>query len=273
MNQLFIASHGRVNVPGSGTLHDTLPGGRYSVEFTMEGPRITFVAENPANAERLEYLPGSPAATVVDDIRQFIGAKSKFANLGLGYKRGYLMYGPPGTGKSATLQMILDEVIREHQAVVINGNECSMSQIQVLRQLAGPDRLIVGLIEEVDEFVRNQGSRALSMLDGTQCTNVVFLATTNYLEDLAPRIRKRPGRFDRVVDVSEYPDESRAAYFKSRVKPAELPVYVKAAKGLPIAAWREVLLRVTLGGVTPAAAGKELRAWLKECADDDSEDE
>jgi SpoVK/Ycf46/Vps4 family AAA+-type ATPase len=111
------------------------------------------------------------------------------------------------------------------------------------------------------------------MLDGTRCTNVVFLATTNYLDRLPPRIRKRPGRFDRVVDVAEYPEESRRAYFSGRIDKGQVETFVKAARGLPISAWRELLIRVHVGGLTPAAAGKELRAWLKELADDDSEDE
>lgn len=270
LNQVFIANSGMVNLPGSGSLHDRVPAGRYECAMTPQGPKYRMVRHVASSAERLEYLPGSPAQVVVDDIRQFVNARSKFSKLGLGYKRGYLLYGPPGTGKSATLQMVIDEVVREHDAIVAHTSACEQGHIDLLRDLVGPDRLIVGIIEEVDEHCN---SHTLSMLDGTRCTNVVFLATTNYLDDLPPRIRKRPGRFDRVVDVAEYPDESRVAYFQTRVGPTELGKYVKAAKDLPISAWREILVRVNMSGLTPAAAGKELRAWLKECeGDDDSED-
>lgn len=269
-NQVFVDRGGNISMPGSGKLYDTVPGGRVSVRMGMFGPSLQLQRPAQSGHERLEYLPGSPAQVIVDDIRQFIAGRDKFAGLGLGYKRGYLLYGPPGTGKSATTQMVLDEVIKEHSAIVIDGNCCNMGQIRALRSVLGPDRLIVGLIEEVDEYVGDPDT--LSMLDGTQCTNVVFLATTNYLDNLPPRIRKRPGRFDRVVDVSEYPEESRRAYFTSRVEKKAVEGYVKAARGLPISAWREILVRVTLGGATPAAAGKELRAWLKETEDDDSDD-
>jgi ATP-dependent Zn protease len=268
--QFFISNNGYINQSGSGKLHNVIPAGRVDVGFTMTGPRFVMVKDEQSGAERLEYLPGSPAQTVVDDVRQFVKARAKFASLGLGYKRGYLMHGPPGTGKSATLQMVTSELVKEHDAVVIAGSRCSQNQIDALRALLGPERLIVGLVEEVDEDIDRD---TLSMLDGTLCTNVVFLATTNYLDRLPPRIRKRPGRFDRVVDVAEYPEESRRAYFSGRIDKGQVEVFVKAARGLPISAWRELLIRVHVGGLTPAAAGKELRAWLKELADDDSEDE
>ncbi len=270
MSQFFVSNDGRINTPGSGKLHETVPAGVVQVQRSMFGPVFHLCKEQASGAERLEYLPGSPAQIVVDDVRQFVQSRAKFASLGLGYKRGYLMHGPPGTGKSAALLMITRELVREHDAVVIAGSECEQSQIDDLRNLLGPDRLIVGLVEEIDQ---NVDRSVLSMLDGTRCTNVVFLATTNYLDRLPPRIRKRPGRFDRVVDVAEYPEESRRAYFRGRMDGAQVETYVKASRGLPISAWRELLIRVHVGGLTPAGAGKELRAWLKELADDDSEDE
>ncbi len=270
MNQYFISSSGRINTPGSGHLHDEVPAGRIDIQSSMMGLNFSLARKGTTGNERLEYLPGSPAQVIVDDVRQFVRGREKFAALGLGYKRGYLMHGPPGTGKSAAVQMVIDELVREHNAVVPNTSNCSQEHIDALRGLVGPDRLIVGIVEEIDESC---GRDVLSMLDGTRCTNVVFLATTNFLDRLPARISKRPGRFDRVVDVSAYPEESRRAYFKSRVQPKELEAYVKASNKLPISAWREVLLRVALGGLTPAAAGKELRAWLRELADDDSEDE
>lgn len=267
-NQVFVSRDGRVNVPGSGQLHTEVPAGRVAVIFDMNGPKFYMRAPAHGNAERLEYLPGSPASVIVEDIRVFMKSRNKFAELGLGYKRGYLMHGPPGTGKSATCQMVIAEVIKEHNAIVLDNadDDHAQQQIDALRSLLGPNRLILVLLEEVEESIRNP--RLLSTLDGTRCTNVVFLATTNYLDKLPPRIRKRPGRFDRIVDVSEYPDDSRRAYFGGRVDKGEVEAYVKAAKGLPISAWREILVRVGMGGVTPAVAGRELREWLKECADD-----
>lgn len=270
IDQYFISKCGSINMPGSGALYDKVPAGRIDIGRNMMGFTYDLVKPKATTDERLEYLPGSPAQVIVDDVRKFVAGRPKFAALGLGYKRGYLMHGPPGTGKTATVQMILDELIREHDAVVPHTSECSQLHIEGLRQLVGPERLIVAVIEEIDE---NTERDTLSLLDGTKCTNVVFLATTNYLDRLPPRIKKRPGRFDRVVDVADYPEESRRAYFGSRVEKGQVEAYVKASRNLPISAWREVLVRVMLGGITPAAAGKELRAWLKELADDDSEDE
>lgn len=257
-------------MPGSGSLYTEVPAGRVDIQSSMMGYQFSIAKPAKAGTERLEYLPGSPASSIVEDVRKFVAGRDKFASLGLGYKRGYLMHGPPGTGKSATVQMVVDELIKEHNAIVPNTSGCVQEHIDAIRSLVGPERLIVGVIEEIDE---STGRDTLSMLDGTRCTNVVFLATTNFLDKLPARIKKRPGRFDRVVDVAEYPEESRRAYFTGRVEAKTVESYVKASRSLPISAWREMLVRVALGGLTPAAAGKKLRAWLKELADDDSEDE
>ena len=61
----------------------------------------------------------------------------------------------------------------------------------------------------------------LNLLDGKfQLDNVVFLATTNYAEDLAERVINRPSRFDVVYEVG-LPDKMvRECYITKKLKMA-----------------------------------------------------
>ena len=43
---------------------------------------------------------------VIDDIQDFIDSEEWYTEMGIPYKRSYLLYGPPGTGKSSFAQAV-----------------------------------------------------------------------------------------------------------------------------------------------------------------------
>jgi hypothetical protein len=84
-----------------------------------------------------------------------------------------------------------------------------------------PERPIVVILEDIDTIIDRHGeSEVLSLLDGENSIDkVVFLATTNYPENLDGRIVNRPSRFDRVVKIGEPSALSRELYLKNSVVP------------------------------------------------------
>lgn len=119
-----------------------------------------------------------------------------------------------------------------------------------------PHRPIVTIIEDIDGLVRQADSETLllQVLDGArQMNNIVYLATTNYPENLAERILNRPSRFDRVYEVG-YPDAAvRRYYFEKMINGEDLPDvnmerWVEASKGFTFAHMRDMIVSVLILG-------------------------
>jgi hypothetical protein len=94
----------------------------------------------------------------------------------------------------------------------------------------------------------------LQVLDGArQMNNIVYLATTNYPENLAERILNRPSRFDRVYEVG-YPDPAvRRYYFEKMINGEDLGSvdmerWVEASKGFTFAHMRDMIVSVLILG-------------------------
>lgn len=84
-----------------------------------------------------------------------------------------------------------------------------------------PDRKVVLAFEEADELCKYEESDMLRILDGdSKINNVLFLATTNYIEKLPPRML-RPGRFDNKVYVGFPTFENRYQYLAHKLAPME----------------------------------------------------
>src|SRR5258705_13886621 len=66
------------------------------------------------------------------------------------------------------------------------------------------DRPLVIIFEDIENLCTGGSTETLllNVLDGLdQLENVVYLATTNYIEKLKERIMNRPSRFDRRIYV------------------------------------------------------------------------
>lgn len=267
MNVNYIkSSSGKYRIVGGADGVATLPPGRYSLEASMFEVKLAPITAR--GDDTLEDVPGSPADRVVADIAKFAASRSKFVAKGFAYKRGYLLHGPPGTGKTCCLRMVTERLIKEQNAVVIEGGVDVAAYSLKFLNAAEPGRLIVFAIEEFDNELEDSEQEMLKLLDGTTGTDFLVLATTNNPDKLPARVIKRPGRFDQVVSVAEYPEQSRRAYFGGRV--AQVEACVAAAEGLPISAWKEIALRTEVYGEDPAAVGTAMRQWLLEEAKSDT---
>lgn len=168
------------------------------------------------------------------------------------FKRGILMWGPAGSGKTATLSILVQDLINQGGIVLlVQSPKSATIALPVLRKIE-PERPLIIVLEDVEEIISTVGEHdLLALLDGEhQTDNVCNIATTNYPENLGPRIVNRPSRFDEVIKIGFPTADMREQYLwhALRHKPeGKYPVakWVKETQGMSIAHLKELVIAVT----------------------------
>jgi len=166
------------------------------------------------NIHDLIQIKDTVTDSIIQDIDMFWASKEKFESFGFPFRRGILMYGPPGSGKSCTIKIIINRVIEKGGvAIKFENPEVYMDCIRMVRSIQ-PDVPVVALMEDIDDIIDREGeSMVLNVLDGVEgYENIVYLATTNYPENLEGRIKNRPSRFDRRYHVGYFNAEGRKQF-------------------------------------------------------------
>ncbi|MCK4996874.1 CDC48 family AAA ATPase [Candidatus Pacearchaeota archaeon] len=146
-----------------------------------------------------------------------------FMRLGIEPPKGVLLYGPPGTGKTLLAKAVANE--SEAHFILLNGPEImskfygeSEKKIREIFNEAEKNSPSIIFIDEIDslapkreevsgEVERRVVSQLLTMMDGLQSRGkVVVIGATNRPNAIDPALR-RPGRFDREVEIS-VPDKN-----------------------------------------------------------------
>jgi Cdc6-like AAA superfamily ATPase len=243
-----------------------LPPGIYTLGFVNDV--CTFLPQTMTTDELLR-LPDSMSDTVISEIERFWKMKSEFTRLGFAHKRGFLLWGPPGSGKTSTLKFVTAQLVKAGGVVVICNlkPEVVAAELQHLRQIE-PDRPLIVLMEDIDAIIKTYGEAdMLSLLDGeSSIDNVIFLATTNYPDELDGRVVNRPSRFDRVIKIGTPSAEARRAYLLSRklsLTEEELETWVKETKDFSVAHIKELIVGVFCYGNLFENDIKRLRAMAK----------
>jgi SpoVK/Ycf46/Vps4 family AAA+-type ATPase len=228
---------------------DKLPPGIYKIKQTMVG--VLFVKTDYKQDELLKF-EDTIAQKAVDEIKSFWTKKKLFKRHSFAFKRGILFYGPPGSGKSSTVKIIVNDVINSGGlAIIFSDPELFRSGMDIIRKIQ-PDTPVVAIMEDIDSLMYNyDNSEILNILDGvTGYDDIVYLATTNYIDKLEGRIKNRPSRFDRRFLVDFPSDKARKQYFEFLIDGNnELPKFsidcwVKDTKGLSIAHLKELFMSV-----------------------------
>lgn len=244
---------------------DTLPAGAYECRFTQEG--IPFFEPIKITTDKIVDIPNSFTEKVVTEIEQFWseGVSTKFAQYGLVHKRGLLLSGRPGTGKTITLAKTAEVVINMFNVVVLFNPPPQYITIYLrLIKDIEPDRKILVMWEEFDTMLNRHESELLSLLDGElQVGNIIYLATTNYLTRIPSRIKNRPSRFARIIEVGEPDEVARRAFLEHKLTSEDkitfLEPMVQASEGFVIDQLKDLIISVCCFGYPIADAVMKIK--------------
>lgn len=208
----------------------------------------------------LEF-PSKMHKTVLNSIKEFWKRKAKFKQYGFAFKRGILLHGKAGSGKSCIISLCAKYVISELEGVIIPLNnqgdlELYAKAIPETFRVIEKERPIVIILEDIEGLCSSPSSETqlLNVLDGLdQLENVVYLATTNYIENLKERIINRPSRFDRRIYVPFLNYEDRLFYFEKKLKESDLGIidtkkWATDTEGLSVAHLAELIKSVVIFG-------------------------
>ena len=153
-----------------------------------------------------------------------------FEQLGIEPPKGVLLHGPPGTGKTLLAKAVANET--NSNFILINGPEImskfyGQSEANLRKKFEDAEKNAPSIIffDEVDaiapkredthgEVERRVVAQLLANMDGLQSRGkVVVIAATNRPDDIDPALR-RPGRFDRELEIGVPSKESRLAVLK-----------------------------------------------------------
>ncbi len=182
-------------------------------------------------------LKAGQAEALLADLQRFYTARERYADLGIPWRRGYLLYGPPGTGKTSLVTALASELHLNVCTLSLASPVVTDEKIHTLLA-AVPQRSLL-LIEDVDAFFRQRDaahsqvklsfSGFLNALDGvaTQEGNVLFM-TTNHADRLDEALI-RAGRIDERVELGAC-DEDQLRRLFLKFQPDEAAAQAYAAE-------------------------------------------
>ena len=180
-------------------------------------------------------LPHALRSDILSDLDTFLKAEKRYRELGISYKRGYLLFGPPGNGKTSFIRAIAHHL--DKSIAFVKASRLAKPSIQHLISKTGSDKIIV--IEDIDRAnivnasLRGQEEKTtldaqsqliddhnqeslqaiLNLLDGVQGGNgQIIITTANHPERLDPAFL-RPGRIDRKFKLSNGTNEQVVSLF------------------------------------------------------------
>jgi mitochondrial chaperone BCS1 len=163
----------------------------------------------PRDPASLVY-EGDLFANIVNDTKKFLEGERWYTDMGIPWRRGYLLYGAPGNGKSSLITAVAGALGKSVCVLNLASGALTDESLQNLLSDAPEGALI--LLEDVDAVFHGRKigdanasklsfNGVLNALDGVtaQQGRMVFM-TTNHLERLDPAL-VRPGRADVHVHV------------------------------------------------------------------------
>ncbi len=190
-----------------------------------------------------------------------------FRKLGIEAPKGVLLHGPPGTGKTLLAKAVANE--SEANFILLNGPEImskfygeSEKKIRDIFEEAEKTAPSIIFIDEIDaiapkreettgEVERRVVSQILTMMDGLKSRGkVIVIGATNRVNSIDPALR-RPGRFDREIEISVPRKEGRLSILKIHTR------------GMPLV--KDVNLN-ELAAITHGFVGADIEALTKEAA-------
>jgi hypothetical protein len=204
---------------------DTVPSGLYNLCYSQT---------NGFGIQKLGYkkddflhLPSSPHKEIIAGINKFWSNKATYVKYGLSPKRGIILYGDPGCGKTSCIFLLVEEIKSKNGIAVYFNNPDNWIEVARMIRKIEKDRPILCIIEDIDLVIQRFGEDVfLNFLDGLNSVdNVVYVATTNNINNISDRIKNRPSRFDHLYKIEKPNKKDREAYFKHMVHEDDLNLH------------------------------------------------
>lgn len=250
----------------------------YTYEPVNEGVELpagsySFIGGSPSSSDRLEvrtkktsesYIAINNTDVIEKDIDVFLANKAVYEDLGVAYRRGYLIHGPPGNGKTALIHnMLSGDRFKDAQTIWCK----EFPPDDFLERLNETPNLKIIILEELNNETGENNyptSKLLEMLDGeSSLQNCITIATTNYPEFLAKNLANRPSRFDLVTAITN-PTKSDAMKLLSFFLKEECPDIEIDTKRISVAHIKEMVIIHKTTGMSLEEAYKKVYKQISE---------
>ena len=232
-------------------------------------PKAIEITED--NVPEINYEDIGGLSDEIRKIREMVEIPMKhpeiFGRLGIEPPKGVLLHGPPGTGKTLLAKAVANE--SESNFILLNGPEImskfygeSEKKIRDIFEEAEKTAPTIIFIDELDaiapkreevtgEVERRVVSQILTMMDGLKGRGkVIVIGATNRINAIDPALR-RPGRFDREIEVGVPDKEGRLQILKIHTRGMPLTKSVKLEE---------------LASITHGFVGADIESLAKEAA-------
>ncbi len=239
--------------------------------------RTRIVLEKPSNGgsdapgEHTGYEDVGGLGSQLENIREMVELPIRmpelFSSMGIAPPRGVLLHGPPGTGKTLVTRALAGEIgarmfhIRGPEIMdsLYGRTEQNLRNIWKDAVSASPSIIFIDEIDSIapkreaasGEVEKRVVAQLLTLMDSLPPDGrVIVIGTTNRPDALEEALR-RPGRFDREVELPPPSDVGREEIFTIHTR------------GMPLS--EDVSLK-TLGELTAGYVGADIQALCREAA-------
>jgi len=244
-------------------------GGRRLARF--EGRGRARPSAPPGNPARSGWADIGGLDNEVRRIRELVELPLRqprvFERLGIGAPRGVLLHGPPGTGKTLLARAVAHETRVAFLALsgpeVIHRfygeSEAKLREIFQRAKERAPSILFLDEIEAIapkresahGEVEKRVVAQLLALMDGLEARGQVIVIGATNLPDLLDPALRRPGRFDREIEIGIPDAAARRQILQIHTRP--MPVATDVDLG-------------RLAALTHGFAGADLAALCREAA-------
>ncbi|BFI73600.1 VCP-like ATPase [Nanoarchaeota archaeon] len=264
---------------------NTVPKGPVIITENTEIEILPHAVETKGEVPEVTYEDIGDMEEVVQKVRELVELPLKypelFERLGIEPPKGILLYGPPGTGKTLLAKAVANE--SGAYFIAINGPEIvskyvgeSEKRLRDIFEEANKNAPAIIFIDEIDaiapkrdeamgEVERRLVAQLLTLMDGLKSRGkVIVIAATNRPDAIDPALR-RPGRFDREIEVPVPNEQGRYQILKVHTR--NVPIGKKEGSKYVLLSEEEKdkLLR-KLASITYGYVGADLSALVKEAA-------
>lgn len=146
---------------------------------------------------------------ITSDLESFWANEEWYREMGVPYRRGWLLQGTPGSGKTSLVAALAGHYKRD--VYILNLSDPDLSDTKLLSLVGSIKKGALMLLEDIDAADAQRESKEakgitfsglLNALDGVASPDgVVTFMTTNHPEKLDPALI-RPGRIDKTMNFS-----------------------------------------------------------------------